>query len=984
MSTITTTPTSTTTTTPTKIKLKFKPKPLPEEPLPLPLPEEPLPLLLPLPLPLLLPLLEESNNIKGKRYETQILEILSLESDAWIWNQIPIKILKQYGIISCYSQKRQLLFEGETNDTQDLGCDILLIRNDKPIIVQCKNYIKKVSPNDLAGFYRMINGTGLKGELYCTNGVTKNFNVFKNDPKCFVVPYKVHNEVHKDLIELYDYQKIALEELKNEHKCTLSLPCGMGKTHVAIEWSKHSKIIIVFSPLIASTCLTGKRFEKILKRKYYEIHSDAYRIIPNNSKSESIITCTYDSCDIVLKWLDKLPNYDDISIIIDEFHNLPYNAFDNDDNDDNDVDDDYDYDYSEGDEDDAGQSEDDKDHIDEDNEDHSKDNYSDDVSRDIRISETSNISSTSETSNNFKNLFKKNIRTMFLSATPKIYDIDNELLDTTNITGKEYTYTLGDAIKNKYVCDYMVYVPIKHTITSINNKIDYILRCMDENGHSKCIVYLNSQSECDEFKELLSNNNYFKNIYVDIITHKTSQKDRDEIIREFSNTIVKALILSIRILDEAIDIVECDSIFIANPSRSINEIRCIQRMCRANRLCKRRPDKVSGIYLWCDEYDEISQFIINLKEYDSTFTTLKVTLIDKDHKDNCISNNIEEIKNLENVIENKCKRVQIWDENLIELVNFIEKNDKRPSTHSKIKKESNLSNWYHNQKKNYKNKLNIMKNLIFYDKWTNFINNYRKYFPIKIKSDLDKEWEKLIFEDKIKNVRDFINEYKYKPKDNPDKTSKDILYERKLAKFLSHTRTNYNKKLLDKNDLLIYEILISEFNYLFNHYSDFDFEWTNLSFENKSVYSYNWTKTLFKRANPNSEDEIESKIGNFFSYLITKYNKHLCNEKEMEYNELIYFKKIINDFPSLYNKKTYFDIKWQKMISKDKYIYLQNWIYNNNNKFPDKNSEISIEKKLGNFFGYQKTKYNKHLNGKKIMEEEELITHKTLINCIKK
>jgi hypothetical protein len=70
----------------------------------------------------------------------------------------------------------------------------------------------------------------------------------------------------------------------------------------------------------------------------------------------------------------------------------------------------------------------------------------------------------------------------------------------------------------------------------------------------------------------------------------------------------------------------------------------------------------------------------------------------------------------------------IWIETLDELKQYINVNNKKPSHIDKSLKK--LYNFINTQKLNYKNKEQIMKNEVIYNKWTEFINDdrYKKYF----------------------------------------------------------------------------------------------------------------------------------------------------------------------------------------------------------------------------------------------------------------
>ncbi len=70
-----------------------------------------------------------------------------------------------------------------------------------------------------------------------------------------------------------------------------------------------------------------------------------------------------------------------------------------------------------------------------------------------------------------------------------------------------------------------------------------------------------------------------------------------------------------------------------------------------------------------------------------------------------------------------------WCERLNEVIDYIDENNCKLSQKDENKEIANLAQWLNHQKRNYKNKLYIMKNEQIYNKWTEFINNpnYNKY-----------------------------------------------------------------------------------------------------------------------------------------------------------------------------------------------------------------------------------------------------------------
>jgi superfamily II DNA or RNA helicase len=77
----------------------------------------------------------------------------------------------------------------------------------------------------------------------------------------------------------------------------------------------------------------------------------------------------------------------------------------------------------------------------------------------------------------------------------------------------------------------------------------------------------------------------------------TTKTNREKIINNFKECVKIAILINVHILDEGININECDSVFITQPNNNI--INIIQRMCRANRITKNKNN--CNIYLWCKE-----------------------------------------------------------------------------------------------------------------------------------------------------------------------------------------------------------------------------------------------------------------------------------------------------------------------------------------------------------------------------------------------
>ncbi len=71
---------------------------------------------------------------------------------------------------------------------------------------------------------------------------------------------------------------------------------------------------------------------------------------------------------------------------------------------------------------------------------------------------------------------------------------------------------------------------------------------------------------------------------------------------------------------------------------------------------------------------------------------------------------------------------EIWNNKLVQVIKYINENNKLPSSKSKDKEIKILGYWIKNQKKNYKTLKEIMKNDIIYNEWNKFITENKSYF----------------------------------------------------------------------------------------------------------------------------------------------------------------------------------------------------------------------------------------------------------------
>jgi superfamily II DNA or RNA helicase len=350
-----------------------------------------------------------------------------------------------------------------------------------------------------------------------------------------------------------EYQTDAYNLLKNLKSAVLTMPCGMGKSRTAIMLASQYPNILLVSPLRVLAQQLLYLFAKYLGDKYEPIliSSDGLRNedkISKLLKDKNIISCTFDSVDVALKVVSNLAG---VYVIVDEFHNLS----------------------------------------------------------------PANI--TSKTDHIYKLLNNDKFKKLYMSATP----LANFKSDA------QYSYQWNDAIKNKYICDFKFVLPdiddklekFKLLLGEIDKDIDFkmyckayfIVRSMLFYANKKCIAYLTSIDKAELFLKCVDIMSKLMNVKINTwqIDCNTSKTKREDILSGFKTSTDVAMIVNVHILDEGVNIDDCDSVFVAQPNDNIANL--VQRMSRGNRIT---PNKnVCYVYLWAvqNKVDAILDYIMN-------------------------------------------------------------------------------------------------------------------------------------------------------------------------------------------------------------------------------------------------------------------------------------------------------------------------------------------------------------------------------------
>lgn len=574
------------------------------------------------------------NHAKGFAYEKHVLETLRKKYDnIWLWKDVPESIL--------FTNKIIMNYENYCETRKDIGIDIVAIKNETVEYIQCKNYENNVCIDDIAGFLFFMIINNVNGTLCYSNGISSNIiksikekeYITKLKINLVHIPYE-NNEIEifeNEKLELRNYQKKAINIIENNNKVIISMPCGTGKTYTACMSAKKYNNVILLSPLkkLAHDILQnagrflGNDYNKIL------ISSDGTRDVNMIVKSlsfKNIISVTYDSVDILIEFANRLRN---TIIIVDEFHNL------------------------------------------------------------------SNSNLNTKTNPIYK-LLNTNEKIIYMSATPTF----NVKYDAV------YKYDWKTAINNEHICDFNITIPTKDIIENENlqkmiallkdikdvnekfiKKGYFIVKSLLYNGNKKCIIYTTTIDKANIFYSILIG--ILKLMQVDfeihIITNKTRKKDREYNIYKFRKSDILSIIINVHILDEGIDIPECDSIYVTQPNNNIENL--IQRMCRCNRRIKTK--KSCNMYLWSTEkktqkileyiqintYDDISEKINiynplenEVKKHTEIIQQKKKNIINKKETSETLETNSMINKNDKNIKKEKTAMVFKQNNELIEFI----------------------------------------------------------------------------------------------------------------------------------------------------------------------------------------------------------------------------------------------------------------------------------------------------------------------------
>jgi hypothetical protein len=281
--------------------------------------------------------------------------------------------------------------------------------------------------------------------------------------------------------------------------------------------------------------------------------------------------------------------------------------------------------------------------------------------------------------------------------------------------------------------------------------------------------------------------------------------------------------------------------------------------------------------------------------------------------------------------------------NIKNVIEFIKINNNLPS------RITDLGSWINSQEQNYKNRKHIMKNEEFYNKWTQFISNYKEYFLSNTE----------LWCNSLEQVINYIDINKKRP----SSTDKNIKI-KSLGYWCSSQQDNYKKCLQIMKDKIIYNKWTEFINRYGIYFLSNEEKWeTNLN----NIIKYINTNNKLPSINSDNEDEI--------------YLTHFLHQQQQNYKNK---KKLMNN-EDIYNK-------WTEFIQNYKEYFLSNeerWYYNfdkvinyieTNNKLP---SITDINKEIIYIGLWIKTQNQNYKNKKNIMVNNDIYKKWVATSCIK-
>jgi len=773
---------------------------------------------------------KELERLHAAEYEHEVVRQHRLlpHTEAWHWSVVPEDCLYEAGYITDYNQHRlqRLMNKKEKTDglnrLKDYGFDGLarthVGENDYVYAgLQAKYYLsRQVTAADIGTFLAVQTNLTMKdprskGLLYTTSALQPDLRGFVAHPN-YRIQHILHPWQHPDKrhqpkervrivaecdLPLRPYQKEAIQLFRaKKGLCALALPCRMGKTVIAGHVLQHKKpaIIIVLAPLKSSVQNLQERLPIFLPNyRTLLVDSD----VGGTTDPQTVETFLLESTpSIVFTTYESAihvlhPIFQEHPELLQDAYVLPDEAH----------------------------------HI-------------------------------TETEEEFITAFPAGLA---MSAT--FPEEIKELL----VIEEESTYYMpfSKAIEGNYICDYELWLPyatteevpveFQHYRKDLAAKVQFLATTMTAQGKRRCIVYLSSQEECDQFMTIAEDmfENYMGlDVWTGKIDANVPAAKRKTLLEEFQNGPDSrySVLTSVRILDEAIDVPRCDCVFITSVGEHSSDIRMVQRGMRSATLDPENPLKRSAILLWADGWESCASALDLLRESDPEFhKKIRVGLNGYDEQSDEKKRRKDEDREHQIIQEverwSSMRHVSLWERRRLDWLEQYQKKGGNPSYLSKDNTERLACSWQYTQRRYYKIKSSHMT-----PERINILNNTPGW-----KWSEDDSWEQHLLQ--------WIEQYNKLGK-TPSGTSKD-LEEKQAGKWQYTQRAQYHKK----NPCMTPERITMLNNTL-------GWKWdVKDSWENNRLYWLQQHQKLGRAPSCSSNDPDEKKAAKWKTEQRTSYNK---------------------------------------------------------------------------------------------------------------
>jgi superfamily II DNA or RNA helicase len=453
-------------------------------------------------------------------------------------------------------------------------------------------------------------------------------------------------------LPLRDYQERALHELHEQDGINaLHIPCRMGKTIIAghVIRSRQPRIIVVMAPLKISVqnLRDSHRLASFLPAyKSILVDSDAEGTTDRNeilafleTTGPHVIYTTYESALAVVA---TIPGIEEAYLLVDEVHNV--------------------------------------------------------TPEDCEF-------------------IKRFSQGLVMSATlPE--ELEEELSLNTIVR-----VPFAQGIRDGYLTDYSIWLPFltRNLAGETSVAVDipdtfqqddqttiaqamYLATVMLKTGARRCIVYLTRQEDCERFMEHASKvfeEYHGITIWANKIDSTVTPAERTKRLQDFQSDLDAPfyLLTSVRILDEAVDIPKCDSVFVTSVGERSSDIRMTQRAMRGSTVDPSNPSKHNQIILWANGWEKCVGSLELIREADPEFHKRIRVATTYDRQGTVKETVQQQEQETREYMVVSC--ISPWEKQKMRWIAVFERLGRYPSTYSKDHTEKRTGQWQSHQRKLY-------------------------------------------------------------------------------------------------------------------------------------------------------------------------------------------------------------------------------------------------------------------------------------------